>query len=188
MKKLLTYLSATFLFAGITSYSDAQQSLSTSAALLFKGITSKTTLQEKNEVALKSKLILSKDKKQFSADGTTDIPYEVHVYPMDLNNDGKEEIGILEYSSYFGGTGAKFTLLIKDASGKYQVAVQQIGMPAILSSKPNTYPDLMLGGPGFEQPVYRYNGKTYTYHRKVSDQVKTSDIETISKAYTSRIH
>jgi hypothetical protein len=28
------------------------------------------------------------------------------------------------------------------------------------------YPDLMIGGPGFEHPVWRWNGKEYNVYKK----------------------
>jgi hypothetical protein len=29
------------------------------------------------------------------------------------------------------------------------------------------YPDLLIGGPGFEQLVWRWNGKEYQFYKKV---------------------
>ncbi len=29
------------------------------------------------------------------------------------------------------------------------------------------YPDLLIGGPGFEQPVWRWNGKEYQFYKTV---------------------
>jgi len=46
------------------------------------------------------------------------------------------------------------------------------------------YPDLIIGGPGFEFPIWRWNGKEYAYINKVKDQdlpkMKTKNIEDVS--------
>ena len=58
-------------------------------------------------------------------------------------------------------------LFIKDAAGKYQT---NLGFPgASADPKPEKskgYPDLVIGGPGFCFPVWRWNGKAYDFHRK----------------------
>ena len=89
------------------------------------------------------------------------------VSTRDLNGDGTAEVFLLGGNSCLSGSaGATLSLFIKDAAGKYQ---PHLGFPAgsydILETSNQGYPDLMLGGPGFYFPVWRWNGSTYDHFR-----------------------
>ena len=136
----------------------------------------------------KTGLELSKDKKQFMSG---EYPIEVQVFPTDLNKDGREEIFVgLASTSLFGDTGESFLLFTKNSAGTYvQHEALGNGRPVILSTKNLGYPDILIGGPGFEFPVLRWNGKKYMYSKMMKDAVlqktKATDIDEFSKSYTS---
>ena len=78
-------------------------------------------------------------------------------------------------------------LFIKDASGNYK---DNLEVPAIISVYRTTNlgcPDLLIGGPSFEFPVWRWNGKHYDLYKKMTHEVleKTStiEVEVLSKQY-----
>ena len=60
-------------------------------------------------------------------------------------------------------------------------------LPDALSSVSQGYPDLLIGGPGFEFPVLRWNGKTYAHHHMVKDdayeKLKKKGVDVLSKEY-----
>jgi hypothetical protein len=165
------------------------------AVILFKNVKTKLTASEKNEIVVKLGFILSGDKDQpFATDkDSKDYPFTATVYPTDMNKDGKEEIFILFGNTYTSGnTGSSIALFIKDTKGVY---TNQLGFPGttpdILATANLGYPDLLIGGPGMEYPVWRWNGKAYTFSRNVKDadyeKVKKQSLEDISKAYQQTI-
>ena len=162
-----------------------QNTLSDGATLLFQNVKSKLTAAEKNSIFQKMKLTLSADKKSFVMD---DIPISAFVFPTDMNKDGKEEVFVgLESIALFGDR-ESFSLYIKNNSGTYLQQTEIVGgRPVILSTKNSGYPDILIGGPGFEHPVYRWNGTKYTVYKKMRDEAlnndNSKDIEEYSKLY-----
>jgi len=86
----------------------------------------------------------------------------------DLNGDGQPEAIITEGGSFcFGNTGAGYSLVSKQADGKWKLLSQGTGMLTILQTKgKGGWPDLEIGGPGFCFPVERWNGSQYKFHRE----------------------
>lgn len=64
-------------------------------------------------------------------------------------------------------------------------------LPDVLATGNLGFPDLLIGGPGFEFPIQRWNGRSYEFYRKVSDKdrakLKKTNLEDISKAYISKL-
>jgi hypothetical protein len=178
------------LYTAAQNNSSDKTTLSEGSSFLFKNVKSKLTNSEKNLMFKKTGLELSKDKKQFMSG---EYPVDVQVFPTDLNKDGREEIFVgLASTSLFGNTGESFLLFIKNKAGIYeQHEALGNGRPVILSTKNLGYPDLLIGGPGFEFPVLRWNGKKYIYSKMMKDAVlqktKSTDIDEFSKSYTSKI-
>lgn len=85
----------------------------------------------------------------------------------DLNGDGRPEALITEGGTYcFGHTGAGFSLVSKQANGRWKLLTGGTGMVDFLPSKGvGGWPDIQVGGPGFCFPVIRWNGKTYVHNR-----------------------
>lgn len=111
------------------------------------------------------------------------------VLPTDMNKDGKDEIFVSFGNTYTSGnTGSSIVVFIKDAKGVYMNHLGFPGMvPDALATASLGYPDLLIGGPGFEYPVWRWNGKEYVFNRQVKDaayeKLKKQSIEDVSKAY-----
>jgi hypothetical protein len=189
MKKLPVLVT---LFACTMLKANAQvNTLSNIASALFKNIKTKLTTDEKNEIATRLGFILSGNKDQpFAADkDSKDYPFTATVLPTDMNKDGKEEVFISFGNDYTSGsTGSSIALFIKDAKGVY---ANQLGFPGMvpdaLATTSQGYADLLIGGPGFEYPVWRWNGKAYVFSRNVKDadyaKLKKQSIEDLSKAY-----
>jgi hypothetical protein len=167
-----------------------QNNLNAVASLLFKDIKTTLTSADKNQIATKLGFVLSGSQNQpFAQDqGSKEYPFTATVYPTDLNKDGKDEIFIVFGNSYTSGvTESSVALFIKNAAGVY---TDNLGFPGtapdILSTSYLGYPDLLIGGPGFEFPVWRWNGKTYTFYKEVKEatysKLKKMTLEEVSKS------
>ena len=170
------------------------ESLSRGAALLFKNIKTKLTDETKNTLLNSTGFKLSKDRKQFITDAeSSEYPFDAFVYTTDLNKDGKEEVFILFGNSYTSGmTGSSIIVFIADRNGTYKMNLGFPGtLPDALSTANMGYPDLLIGGPGFEFPVWRWNGKAYDFFKQVKEKdltkLKATSIQDISKAYAASI-
>ena len=165
------------------------------ASLLFKNTTSKLSVAEKNDIYRQLKIMLSKNKKQFVDvdDKDEDAPYgEADVYPTDLNKDGIEEICVILYNqNVYGNTGSGIFLFIKQAAGKYQ---EVLSLPAAdltpLSTQNLGYPDLLIGVPGLNFPVWRWNCKNYALYKTIAESQlpkNAKGIADVSKTYQAAI-
>ncbi len=85
----------------------------------------------------------------------------------DLNGDGRPEAVIVESGTYcYGHTGTGFTLVGKQADGRWARITGSIGIPEFLATKGvGGWPDIEIGGPGFCFPVERWDGREYRLHR-----------------------
>ena len=184
------------IFFGCSSALLAQQGKPNDvAAMLFKNVKTKLTAAEQNEVAAKLGFILSADKDQpFAADkDSKDFPFAAFVMPTDFNKDGREEIFISFGNTYTSGnTGSSVSLFIKNSAGAYTLNLGFPGtIPDALTTSNGGYPDLLIGGPGMEYPVYRWNGKEYAYYKDVKDadygKLKMTNLGEISKAYQATV-
>jgi hypothetical protein len=81
----------------------------------------------------------------------------------DLNGDGKSEAWVKESSTFcYGNTAEFFVLLAKSDDGTWRKLLEETGMPTVLKTKRQGWPDIEVGGPGFGKfPVRHWNGKTY---------------------------
>ena len=169
--------------------------LNPEASELFKGVKSIIGPGEKNFIARKVGFILSGNKEQpFALDkDSKEYPFGVRVLPTDLNKDGKEEIFIGFGNSYTSGnTGSSIVAFIMNAAGVYEMNFGFPGMmPDVLTTVNKGYPDLIVGGPGFEFPVFRWNGKVYYNYKKISDsdygKTRKRSIEELSKEYQEKL-
>lgn len=189
MKKILL-LTGVF----VSVYTNAQV-VSEVAKVLFKDVKTKLSPAEKNSIAGSLGFVLTGNKASpFALDNESkDYPFACTVLPTDLNKDGKEEIFIVYGNSFTSGhTGSSVCLFIKAASGKYTL---NLGFPATvpdaLASGKAGYPDLVLGGPGFEFPIWRWNGREYAYFRKITDaqysKLAKKSIDDLSRTYQASI-
>lgn len=192
MNKFVSLIFLSLIYVNVTG----QKKLNAGAGLLFKNSHTTLTIDEQNKVFNRSGLGLSKDKKQFiiaNDPASFDFPFDAVLLPIDLNADRKEEIFIVYGNSYTSGMiGSNVLLFIKDKAGEYQSNFGFSGAsPDILPSKNIGYPDLLIGGPGFEFPIWRWNGKEYVFHKKITDKslskIKLTSVESASEAYVRNI-
>ena len=165
--------------------SSAESGLTDGARALFAQTFSRLTIAQKNAVFQKLGLKLSQDKKSFLMDG-----YDVgaRAYPVDLNKDGLEEVFVVMDGVLFGNTGQGVALFIKNRDQVYEQQTEVAGgIAVILDTQKNGYPELVIAGPGFEFPRYRWNGKSYAYAGIISDDdlqnANTSSVEDYYKLY-----
>ena len=95
--------------------------------------------------------------------GCGTISFDTRI--VDLNKDGTPEVIISAGNTCLSGNaGASVSLFIKDRTGQYQ---DQLGFPAAdvtpLASGNAGFPDLLIPGPGFCTPVWRWNGEKYDH-------------------------
>ena len=178
-----------FAFLSFSHNAGSRVFLSEGAKLLFKDVKTKLTDAQKDHIFTKLQLKLSKDKKTFMIDEYT---VSVSVFPTDMNKDGVEEVFVvLGSGALFGNTGEAGLLFLKDKSGIYQQEPDiGGGRPGLMRTKNLGFNDLYIGGPGFEFPLYRWDGKKYKWFKKISDSdlAKSIDLETFSKEYTNTIN
>lgn len=88
---------------------------------------------------------------------------QIDVEAIDLNGDGKVEAFVTESNAAcYGNDGGGFTIVGKDATGKWRNLGGDTGIPVPLKSKRNGWLDIRVGGPGFgAMPVLRWDGKKY---------------------------
>jgi hypothetical protein len=184
------------MFLFLPCFASAQQDASqTVATELFKQVKTKLSPAEKKQIATALNFIPSgkKDEPFALYKDSREYPFQASTYPTDLNKDGKEEIFIVYGNSYTSGnTGSSVALFIAGKDGKYQPHLGFPGMaPDILQTGNMGYPDQLIGGPGFEFPALRWNGKTYDNFRKIKDadydKLKKTDLAAISKTYQESI-
>ena len=183
-----------FLMISFVSFAQIKTTtaLSEGATLLFKTTKSKLTNDEKNWLFRQLNFTLSKDKKKFMSG-----EYEVAIQPYitDMNKDGNEEVFIvMQSSALFGNKEQDFMLYIKNNKGNFVKDPDLSGgIAMILISKNPGYPDIAVGGPGFEFPVCRWDGKKYKYLKKLKDadlqsgKIKYMDLSECSKLYTDTL-
>ncbi|HYK47663.1 MAG TPA: hypothetical protein VEV83_20940, partial [Parafilimonas sp.] len=182
------------ILLGYCTSASAQAKPSDVASVLFKNVKTKLTIAEQNEIA-KKLFILSSDKDHpFATDkDSKDYPFAALVMPTDMNKDGKEEIFISFGNSYTSGNAeSSVSLFIKNATGIYTLNLGFPGTtPDALATSNQGYLDLLVGGPGMEYPVYRWNGKEYAYLRDVKDadygKLKSTNVAELSKAYQATV-
>lgn len=196
MKKY--FFITTFLLLGFFACKAQEEPLSPGATLLFKDVGGDLTNSEKNEIFNLTQFELTDTGTQFSFmgdEGTIENPFDARAYPLDINQDGKTEVIIIWGNSYTSGAyGHNSTLLIKNPQGEFE---PNFGFPSdlILTPSKNTdFPDILLGGPGFEPyAVWRWNGKAYDFTSDTIDQEKAEklgliyDIENASKKYVASL-
>lgn len=172
-----------------------EEALSKGAALLFKDTPSTMSNHEKNKIYELANFDIAENGTQFYFKGDTDgaaYPFDAYIYPLDINKDGAEDIGLVFGNSYTsGGAGVTSTIFIKNKSGSYDLNFGFPGNLVLMPSNHQGYPDTMIQGPGFEFAVWIWNGKEYVFKSNIksteSDKLKTSTLEEASLLYLSSL-
>ncbi|NWH08981.1 MAG: hypothetical protein HXY22_10135 [Alphaproteobacteria bacterium] len=86
-------------------------------------------------------------------------------HALDLGGDVGEVLEVIVGSSCYGGTGAE-TALIDFVEAKPHVIFQNVALGVtVQETMTNGVKDIELGVPGFEYPVWAWNGKAYAFAR-----------------------
>lgn len=182
---MLKFITSVFLYFSITcclaqdalpedslsDYSAISQTLSPLSQVFFKDVKCKLSIAEKNKITGLLNFVITKDSTQpYAMDKESlEFPFNAIVKVTDMNKDGMEEVFVQFGNAYTSGdAGSSVVLFIKNKKGDYQL---NLGFPGMMPEFQKTfnlgYPDLLIGGPGFEQPVWRWNGKEYQFYKKV---------------------
>jgi hypothetical protein len=161
------------------------------AERLFRDAGSRLSVADKNLLAAKTGFSLSGNEAlPFALDkDSRDHPFGASVLPTDMNGDGQEEIFIVYGNTYTSGlAGSSVMLFIKDPEGAYEAQFAFSGVtPDALATTNLGYPDLLIGGPGFQYPVWRWDGDTYEFDRTVPDaeygRLEKRGVDELSRAY-----
>lgn len=164
------------------------------AKLLFKNVKSKLTTIEKNEIAKLTLFKVNKSKtKILEYAGKYD---ELELFPIDLNNDGMEEIFIIGRTEESGPSGECW-LYIKDETGHYKGGFNEGGQsdswnsrPLLLTTKTNGWSDLTMSVPGTEMPVLTWSVKGYRITKRIDatdSKLVLKEVADASKEYQKTI-
>jgi len=94
----------------------------------------------------------------------------------DLNGDGVPEAQVVETGSFcYGGAEQGVYLLTRAAPGRWTLLFNSPGIAVFRETRTGGWPDMMLGGPGFCHPVYRWTGKTYAFWRSEAESIGGCD-------------
>jgi hypothetical protein len=134
------------------------------ASILFAKGAGKLSAVQQREIFAALGLAVSSDGSGL-VDGVCGERAGTTVEFRDMNGDGKDEVLVLYGNTCLSGmAGSSVALFVPDAAGKYHM---QLGFPGIAADpkpeKSKGYPDLVIGGPGFCFPVWRWNGKAYAF-------------------------
>lgn len=81
---------------------------------------------------------------------------------VDLNGDGQPEAWITETSMFCYGSPHTYFALVRKDGGAWRKLLEDIGIPVVLETRHQGWPDIEVGGPGFDKfPYYRWDGKAY---------------------------
>ncbi|CCH02004.1 hypothetical protein FAES_4003 [Fibrella aestuarina BUZ 2] len=172
---------------------NAKSALSEGARRLFSTTRTKASVAEKNEIYNNLQFKLANDKQQFTIEEGENYPFTALVLPTDMNGDGVDELFVAFGNTFTSGnTGSEIVLFIKNSAGHYEKNLNFSGLvPEALSTGNGGYADLLIGGPDFEHPIWRWDGAKYTFFRKVNESVmatlKRTSIRALSQAYQRTI-
>lgn len=185
----------TTLFIQICCYSQTNQlKLNEVASLIFKNKNSKLTIAQKNEIALLSKFKLNKAKNKII--GYTAKYDALELFPLDLNNDGVEEIFIIGHSELSGPSGECW-FFIADKTGHYKGGFNDEGKqsiswnasPLILTTKTNGWLEITMSVPGMEMPILSWTDKGYKITKRVdamNSKLVMKEVSEVSLEYQKK--
>jgi len=126
-----------------------------------KRVKNPLTVSQMNAIFNDTKWVLSPDRKGLIVDVNCEVQPPM-VELLDLNGDRKMEVVLLYGGTCLAGnTAVGFILYSVNSTGNYYRCMDEIGILSLLNTKTNGYYDIELGGPGFEFPIYKWNGSKY---------------------------
>lgn len=93
------------------------------------------------------------------------------VQGVDLNKDNYPEVLVsLGSTCMYGFAGSGVNLLMRDTGGHWKLQYLGAGIPVVQDTRHKGCVDLMIGGPGFCQPVLAWTGSSYKFDRNIPEQ------------------
>ena len=172
-----------------------EEILDKNASILFDNIDSTLSNAEKNEIYRLTGFALSSNQSQFyllEDPDTVDNPFDVWVYPLDLNDDGLEEVAI-EYghNTNSGKSEVRTLLFVKDMEGNYSVNFGFKGTIVFLNLNPLTLPDILVRNRERGFPVWRWDGMKYFPHEQFDNKrlrkMQITYLADANKSYTAKV-
>jgi len=98
------------------------------------------------------------------------------VQGKDLNNDQYPEVFVsLGSTCMYGYAGSGVFLFIRDGSGHWKMHNLGSGIVVVQDTSHKGYADVMIGGPGFCQPVLSWTGTEYAFDHDIPEQPGACD-------------
>lgn len=163
------------------------------AALLFNNVVCLLTNSQKNQVFRATGFLLTAEQDAFVMDEAEAFPFSAALYPVDMNEDGIDELFVVWGNSFMAGNAGSFvSLFIHDDAGIYR---DQLGFPGILPDilleETKSYPDLVIGVPGMSFPVWGWSSNGYTRIGEMNNdelaKYKKINAETLSEQYKTSL-
>ncbi len=159
---------------------------SNEAKQLFSGVKTRLNADEKNQVAVLTGLSLNQTTGKFESEGEE---VDVQLMPLDIDHDKNEDLFVITYSMFlYGNTGQGFNLLMKNENGKYHSVLSLPGIPGLIYKQGNIMPDIQVGGPGFDFPIYSWKNNSYQLDRGYQLTGKVSSLDDLCRTYASNLN
>ena len=96
---------------------------------------------------------------------------DIQIRMEELNGDQRPVVFVsLGSACMFGFAGTGLYLFTGDGAGHWNMHNLGAGMVVVQETRHKGYADVMIGGPGFCQPVLRWDGSSYVFDRNVAEQ------------------
>lgn len=137
----------------------------------FRSITNKLSLQDQQTIYSALELQQTPDGKLVLSETCEVSPEDFAVELKDINDDGVKEVFIIGGNTCTSGhAGSSIWLFVKQK--QHAAYKKNLDFPAaaykLLPIKTKGFPDIQVGGPGFCEGVWRWNGQSYSHHKNVS--------------------
>jgi alpha-tubulin suppressor-like RCC1 family protein len=164
------------------------------AEKIFAKVKSRLNNADKNALTNASNFVLAKSNPKLFTLKDQPIgeehPFEITAFPIDLNQDGQEEVMLLWGNTYYlGMVGVGSKIFAKNKTGNFESILDTQGFANIMQSKLSGYPDLFVDVPSPQNkyPVYKWGSKGYQLHQTVTGTdalwKSLTNMEKASKAY-----
>lgn len=158
------------------------------AEVLFTDVKTNLSVKERNEIASLTGISmeeLTAQSKKGKAIFTT------HIYPVDFNTDGTEEIFLCITTKTLGIPINTYFFYTKGSSGNYQPSPGRIGSGLkIISGENKLFPDLITLNALTTRERWSWNGNTYRLVQTIPagtiNNFSTENIEEVSEEYNRR--